>query len=58
VMQRALAVPARYAGVARTNDQRFDAYDREGAPCRRCRAPIRRVAQGQRSTYFCATCQH
>uniref|UniRef100_A0A832I513 Formamidopyrimidine-DNA glycosylase n=1 Tax=Eiseniibacteriota bacterium TaxID=2212470 RepID=A0A832I513_UNCEI len=32
-------------------------YDREGAPCRRCRTPIRRIVQGQRSTYFCPSCQ-
>jgi formamidopyrimidine-DNA glycosylase len=32
-------------------------YDREGKPCRRCGAPIRRVAQGGRSTYYCARCQ-
>ena len=32
-------------------------YDREGEPCRRCRTPIRRIAQGQRSTYYCPTCQ-
>jgi formamidopyrimidine-DNA glycosylase len=32
-------------------------YDREGEPCRRCGTPIRRIVQGQRSTYFCPTCQ-
>jgi formamidopyrimidine-DNA glycosylase len=32
-------------------------YGREGEPCRRCGAPVRRVVQGQRSTYFCAACQ-
>lgn len=32
-------------------------YDRESEPCRRCRTPIRRIVQGQRSTYFCPTCQ-
>jgi formamidopyrimidine-DNA glycosylase len=32
-------------------------YDREGEPCRRCRAPIRRIVQGQRSTYYCTGCQ-
>ena len=32
-------------------------YDREGEPCRRCRTPIRRIVQGQRSTYYCPTCQ-
>jgi formamidopyrimidine-DNA glycosylase len=33
------------------------AYDREGEPCRRCRGPIRRIAQGGRSTYDCVRCQ-
>ncbi|MEW6691195.1 MAG: bifunctional DNA-formamidopyrimidine glycosylase/DNA-(apurinic or apyrimidinic site) lyase, partial [Pseudomonadota bacterium] len=32
-------------------------YGREGGPCRRCRAPIRRIVQGQRATYYCARCQ-
>ena len=32
-------------------------YDREGEPCRRCGAPIRRIVQAQRSTYYCPTCQ-
>ena len=33
------------------------AYDREGKPCRRCGERIQRIAQGGRSTYFCARCQ-
>ncbi len=32
-------------------------YGREGLPCPRCGAAVRRIAQGQRSTYFCTTCQ-
>ncbi len=32
-------------------------YDREGQPCRVCRAPIQALRQGQRSTYFCPRCQ-
>lgn len=32
-------------------------YDRAGEPCRRCRSPIRRIVQGQRSTFYCAVCQ-
>jgi formamidopyrimidine-DNA glycosylase len=32
-------------------------YDREGKPCRRCGNKIKRIAQGGRSTYFCAQCQ-
>jgi len=33
------------------------AYSREGEPCRRCGAPIQRIAQGGRSTYCCGRCQ-
>src|SRR5215470_4508722 len=33
------------------------AYDREGKPCRRCGAPIRRIEQSNRSTYCCLICQ-
>ncbi|MGC0775518.1 MAG: bifunctional DNA-formamidopyrimidine glycosylase/DNA-(apurinic or apyrimidinic site) lyase [Candidatus Acidiferrum sp.] len=33
------------------------AYGREGKSCRRCRNEIKRIAQGSRSTYFCAYCQ-
>lgn len=32
-------------------------YEREGEPCLTCSAPIRRLTQGARSTYFCARCQ-
>lgn len=32
-------------------------YDRAGLPCRRCEAPIRRMVQGQRSTFYCPQCQ-
>jgi formamidopyrimidine-DNA glycosylase len=32
-------------------------YGREGLPCSRCGTPIRRVVMGQRSTFFCPTCQ-
>jgi formamidopyrimidine-DNA glycosylase len=33
-------------------------YGREGEPCVRCGAPVRRLVQGQRSTYYCTGCQH
>lgn len=32
-------------------------YERSGEPCRRCGAAIRRLVQGQRSTYYCPACQ-
>jgi formamidopyrimidine-DNA glycosylase len=36
---------------------RFSVYDREGQPCPLCTAPIARITQGQRSTYYCRRCQ-
>lgn len=32
-------------------------YGREGEPCRVCGQPVRRIVQGQRSTFFCGHCQ-
>jgi formamidopyrimidine-DNA glycosylase len=32
-------------------------YGRPGRPCPRCRAPIRQIRLGQRSAFFCPTCQ-
>jgi formamidopyrimidine-DNA glycosylase len=32
-------------------------YDRAGLPCRVCQAPVRRIVQGQRATYYCTRCQ-
>lgn len=32
-------------------------YDRAGQPCRRCRAAIRRVVIGARSSHYCPRCQ-
>jgi formamidopyrimidine-DNA glycosylase len=32
-------------------------YDRAGLPCRRCESPLRRIMQGQRSTFYCSRCQ-
>ena len=37
--------------------QRHYVYDRAGKNCRRCKTAIRKLVQGQRSTYFCPTCQ-
>lgn len=36
---------------------RYWVYGREGLPCRRCGTPVRRIAQGQRSTFYCPRCQ-
>lgn len=35
----------------------FLVYAREGEPCPRCRGPLRRIVQAQRSTFFCPRCQ-
>jgi formamidopyrimidine-DNA glycosylase len=32
-------------------------YDREGEPCGRCGAAIRRIVQGGRGTFYCPRCQ-
>ncbi|MCG6658313.1 bifunctional DNA-formamidopyrimidine glycosylase/DNA-(apurinic or apyrimidinic site) lyase [Halomonas campisalis] len=38
--------------------QRLNVYGRDGEPCRRCGAELRRVILGQRASVFCASCQH
>ncbi len=42
-----------------TEGENFPAavYGREGEPCLACGNEVRRIAQGGRSTYFCAHCQ-
>jgi formamidopyrimidine-DNA glycosylase len=37
--------------------QKLFVYERAKQPCRVCKTPIKRIAQGQRSTYWCASCQ-
>jgi formamidopyrimidine-DNA glycosylase len=37
--------------------QRLYVYERAAKPCRRCRTPLRALTQGQRSTYYCPSCQ-
>jgi formamidopyrimidine-DNA glycosylase len=32
-------------------------YDRAGLPCLQCATPVRQIRQGQRSTFYCPTCQ-
>jgi formamidopyrimidine-DNA glycosylase len=32
-------------------------YGREGLPCQRCGGTVRRIVQGQRSTFYCPGCQ-
>jgi formamidopyrimidine-DNA glycosylase len=37
--------------------QKLYVYERAGEPCRQCATPVRQRVQGQRSTYWCPTCQ-
>lgn len=37
--------------------QKLFVYERTKSPCRVCGTPIKHLVQGQRSTYFCPTCQ-
>src|SRR5687768_5439896 len=37
--------------------QKLFVYERTKDPCRVCKTPIKHFVQGQRSTYFCPTCQ-
>jgi formamidopyrimidine-DNA glycosylase len=32
-------------------------YDRAGLPCLACQTPIKKIVQGQRSTFYCSVCQ-
>jgi formamidopyrimidine-DNA glycosylase len=38
-------------------EQELFVYGRAGEPCKVCRAPVRAVVLGQRSTFYCAKCQ-
>ncbi|HEX6535095.1 MAG TPA: bifunctional DNA-formamidopyrimidine glycosylase/DNA-(apurinic or apyrimidinic site) lyase [Gemmatimonadaceae bacterium] len=49
------APSARYGDDSR--DARWRVYGREGEPCARCGARIRRIVQAGRSTYYCPRCQ-
>jgi formamidopyrimidine-DNA glycosylase len=37
--------------------QRLYVYERKGKPCRRCGTAVKALTQGQRSTYYCPSCQ-
>jgi len=45
-------------GVEGSYQQYLAVYDREGERCRRCRTPVVRLVQQQRSTFYCPGCQH
>lgn len=44
-------------GNAGCFQQRYWVYDRAGEKCRRCGTTIRKIQQGQRSSFFCPSCQ-
>lgn len=50
-----------YYGAVEGNSQfyqeRLRVYDRAGQPCVNCAAPIKRMVQAARSTFFCSRCQ-
>jgi formamidopyrimidine-DNA glycosylase len=44
-------------GMAGSFQAQAKVYGREGLPCTVCGTPVRRLVQGQRSTFFCPVCQ-
>jgi formamidopyrimidine-DNA glycosylase len=44
-------------GLAGKFQQQAGVYGREGQPCTVCQTLVRRIIQGQRSTFFCPSCQ-
>jgi formamidopyrimidine-DNA glycosylase len=44
-------------GAAGHYQEQAQVYGRAGQPCNTCATPVRRVVQGQRSTFFCGVCQ-
>ena len=44
-------------GAAGHYQEQAQVYGRGGLPCNTCGAPVRRIVQGQRSTFFCWVCQ-
>jgi len=50
-----------YVNATGTPGSYFDihaaVYNRSGQPCRVCHTPIKKIVQGQRTTYYCPKCQ-
>jgi formamidopyrimidine-DNA glycosylase len=44
-------------GMAGNFQNEFLVYDRAGEPCVTCGAILRGIRQGQRSTFYCPSCQ-
>ncbi|HSY17944.1 MAG TPA: bifunctional DNA-formamidopyrimidine glycosylase/DNA-(apurinic or apyrimidinic site) lyase [Candidatus Acidoferrales bacterium] len=47
----------RAPGVPDYYEERLLVYDRAGKPCFRCKAPVKRIVQAARSTFYCSSCQ-
>lgn len=47
----------RQPGAEDYYEERLLVYDRAGKPCAKCSAPIKRIVQAARSTFFCPHCQ-
>lgn len=45
-------------GLPGDNQDYLAVFDREGEACMRCGLPIRRMRQGNRSSYYCSDCQN
>ncbi|MCW8899896.1 MAG: bifunctional DNA-formamidopyrimidine glycosylase/DNA-(apurinic or apyrimidinic site) lyase [Gammaproteobacteria bacterium] len=37
--------------------QKLKVYDRKGSDCLKCNSPIKQITLGQRSTFYCSSCQ-
>jgi formamidopyrimidine-DNA glycosylase len=44
-------------GEPGNNQNYLMVFQREGEACYRCRAPIQRMRQGNRSSFYCTRCQ-
>ncbi len=44
-------------GMTGNFQSNFTVYDRDGEPCKQCGALVKRLQQGQRSTFYCSCCQ-
>ena len=44
-------------GMPGDNQKYLKVFQREGENCRRCRSPIQRMRQGNRSSFYCSNCQ-
>ncbi len=44
-------------GMAGNFQSNFAVYDRDGQPCKCCGTRVKRLLQGQRSTFYCPACQ-